>query len=197
MNNLKIYSVSDRYIDFLRERNPNIYSNKEGHRTHTRKYIGVVLQMKEFCYYIPLSSPKQSDYQVAGKNLVIKKSIVPIIRIVVKNSRGIKELKGTLRISHMIPVPESELELYDVDGEKDETYKDLVQNEVIFIRRNKEKIEKNANLLYRQKQKNDTEIGYVKSALDYKRLERFCEEFCVKKDQIHQNNAYDPENDGN
>ena len=91
-------------------------------------------------YYIPMSSPKYSDYQIAGAEKVIKKSIVPIIRIVVKNKYGFKELKGTLRISHMIPVPDSELQLYDMENEKDSAYKDLVQNELIFIRKNKEKI---------------------------------------------------------
>ena len=43
-----------------------------------------------------------------------------------KNANGVKELKGTLRISHMIPVPESELHLYDMDNETDSTYKDRV-----------------------------------------------------------------------
>lgn len=86
-----------------------------------------------------MASPKDSDYQIAGATKVIKKSIVPIIRIVVKNSAGEKELKGTVRISHMIPVPESELELYDLENESDDTYKDLVQNEMIFIRKSREK----------------------------------------------------------
>lgn len=99
---------------------------------------------------------------------------MPIIRIVVKNSAGEKELKGTLRISHMIPVPETELELYDLEGETDSTYKDLVQNEMIFIRKNREKIISNAELLYKQKTINDTTAGYVKSALDYKKLEQVC-----------------------
>lgn len=54
---------------------------------------------------------------------------MPIIRIVVKNIDGEKELKGTLRISHMITVPASELELYDLENESDSTYKDLVHNE--------------------------------------------------------------------
>lgn len=76
-----------------------------------------------------MSSPKDSDYQIAGTVKVIKKSIVPIIRIVVKNSAGEKELKGTLRMSHMIPVPESELELYDLEHEVDATYRDLVFKE--------------------------------------------------------------------
>ena len=174
MDEFKIYSVSDKYISYLREKYPNVYSNKIDNRTHTRKYVGVVITIGEFKYYIPMSSPKDSDYQLAGNNKVIKKSIIPIIRIVVKNSAGEKELKGTLRISHMIPVPESELELYDLEHETDEAYKDLVQNEIIFIRKNHDKIMNNASVLYKQKAENDTTAGYVKSALPYKEIEKLC-----------------------
>ena len=128
-----------------------------------------------------MSSPKETDYQLASENKVIKKSIVPIIRIVVKNSRGQKELKGTLRISHMIPVPPSELQLYDIESEPDDTYKDLVQNEMIFIRKNQDKILANAKLLYKQKIENDLSAGYVKAALEYKALEKLCRDFISEK----------------
>ena len=181
MEQFKLYSVSDEYVEWLRKDFPNVYSNKINSRTHTRKYLGVVLQVGKYNYYVPMSSPKDSDYQIAGANKVIKKSIVPIIRIVVKNSAGEKELKGTLRISHMIPVPESELELYDLENESDDTYKDLVQNEMIFIRKNREKIDSNAKLLYKQKAANDTTAGYVKSALDYQALEVLCDLFKENK----------------
>ena len=181
MEQFKLYSVSDEYVEWLRKDFPNVYSNKINSRTHTRKYLGVVLQVGKYNYYVPMSSPKDSDYQIAGANKVIKKSIVPIIRIVVKNSAGEKELKGTLRISHMIPVPESELELYDLENEPDDTYKDLVQNEIIFIRKNREKIDSNAKLLYKQKIANDTTAGYVKSALDYQALEVLCDLFKENK----------------
>ena len=177
LEELRIYSVSDEYIEYLRKQDSNVYSNKPKNRTHTRKYIGVVIEMAGYKYYIPLSSPKNTDYQVAGIGKVIKKSIVPIIRIVVKNTKGEKELKGTLRISHMIPVPESELMLYELDDEIDEEYKDLVQNEIIFIRKNAKKIKENANLIYKQKKTGDINIGYVKYALDYAMLEELCDEF--------------------
>ena len=62
---------------------------------------------------------------MAGGNRVIRKSIVPIIRMIEKNN-GVRELKGTLRIIHMIPVPESELILYDLENEEDKDYKALV-----------------------------------------------------------------------
>ena len=182
MEQFKLYSVSDEYIEWLRKKFPNVYSNKIESRTHTRKYLGVVLKIGNYNYYVPMSSPKESDYQAAGDSKVIKKSIVPIIRIVVKSTDGKKELKGTLRISHMIPVPESELELYDLENETDSTYKDLVQNEMIFIRKNKEKILMNANLLYKQKNANDTTAGYVKSALEYQSMETLCDAF-KNKDQ--------------
>lgn len=126
MKEFKLYSISDEYVEWLREDFPNVYSNKVNARTHTRKYLGVVLHIDRYNYYIPMSSPKNSDYQIAGKDKVIRKSIIPIIRIVVKNAAGKKELKGTLRISHMIPVPASELELYDLENEEDSNYKDLV-----------------------------------------------------------------------
>ncbi len=174
MREIKICSVTDRYITYLREKHPDVYSNKEDKRTHTRKYIGVVLYMKGFNYYVPMSSPKESDYQIAGAGKVIKKSIVPIMRITVKNINGEKELKGTLRISHMIPVPTSELQIYDVEKEPDDTYKDLLQSQIIFIRKNQEKIYRNAELLYKQKMKGDISVGYVKTALDFMALEEMC-----------------------
>ena len=181
MEEFKLYSVSDEYIDYLRAIFPNVYSNKEITRVHTRKYVGIVLRLENYHYYIPMSSPKESDYQNAGEKKVIKKSIVPIIRIVVKNSRGQKELKGTLRISHMIPVPPSELQLYDIENEPDDTYKDLLQNEMIFIRKNQDKILANAKLLYKQKIENDLSAGYVKAALEYKALEKLCSDFISEK----------------
>ena len=70
----KLYSVSDEYVEWLREHYLNVYSNKMNARTHTRKYLGVVMEIGEHKYYIPMSSPKNSDYQVAGEGKVIKKS---------------------------------------------------------------------------------------------------------------------------
>lgn len=60
---MKLYNVSDEYINYLRKKFPRVYSNKENIRVHTRKYLGVVIEMEEHKYYIPLSSPKDKhDY---------------------------------------------------------------------------------------------------------------------------------------
>jgi protein AbiQ len=67
-------------------------------------------------------------------------SIVPIIRITSQSSSEELELKGTLKLSNMIPVPASELTLYDMEHEPDLFYKALIHKEMLFIRKNKNKI---------------------------------------------------------
>lgn len=59
---LNLYSVNDKYIEYLRRFEDRIYDNKEDIRTQTIKYLGVVLTVNDFNYYIPMSSPKKSDY---------------------------------------------------------------------------------------------------------------------------------------
>ncbi|MDD3416957.1 MAG: type III toxin-antitoxin system ToxN/AbiQ family toxin [Lachnospiraceae bacterium] len=171
MENLELYSVSDQYISYLRKTVPNVYSNKEGQRSHTRKYLGIVFKIENYKYYIPLSSPKDSDYILQNGKNVIRKSTLTILRIISEGISGEDELKGTVRISNMIPVPDSELELYDVEQETDTTYKDLIQKELIFIRKSKKTIIKNAGLIYKQKKMGQCEAGYMNSILDFSVLE--------------------------
>ena len=94
-----------------------------------------------------------------------------------RSDDGSVELMGTLKLSNMIPVPEAELQLYDLDNEPDHAYKDLVQKEVRFINRHTKEILKNANVIYNQKQNGSTEIGYLKSTLDFKALEKALDRF--------------------
>ena len=76
MEEFKLYSVSDDYVEWLRKDFPNVYSNKINSRTHTRKYLGVVLQIGQYLYYVPMSSPKDSDYQIAGAPLVLENLVL-------------------------------------------------------------------------------------------------------------------------
>ena len=97
------------------ERNfPRVYSNKEDTRIHTRKYLGAVIEIETHKYYIPLSSPKDKhDYIMVGGKKTIRKDSLIVMRIVAGTGEK-KELKGTLQIGTMIPVPDEALELYDV-----------------------------------------------------------------------------------
>ena len=171
---MKLYSVSDAYISYLRESFPRVYSNKEDNRIHTRKYLGAVIEINGYNYYIPLSSPKKEhDYiDVDGKKEIRKSSLI-VIRIV-SNEPKSKELKGTLQIGTMIPVPSSELIEYNIDSEADSNYKNLVWKEMQFIRKNEKLIIKNAKLLYNKKSAGSEE-KIVKNCLDFKAVEKRCD----------------------
>ena len=171
---MKLYSISDEYIKYLRKKFPRVYSNKEDVRIHTRKYLGAVLTIGDYKYYIPLSSPKDKhDYiTVDGKKIIRKDSLI-VMRIV-SRSKDDYELKGTLQIGTMIPVPDSEIELYDIDGEKDQSYKDLILEELIYIRKNEDKIIKNAKILYSKKKANDQNNKVVANCLDFIAAEAEC-----------------------
>ena len=154
MSELKLYEISEEYISYISTVEKNVFSSKENERNHTRKYLGIVYSINGYNYYIPLSSPKNSDYRMENGVQKIRGSIVPIIRITSQSSSGELELKGTLKLSNMIPVPASELTLYDVEHEQDLFYKALIHKEMLFIRKNKNKIVQNAKILYKQKQEN-------------------------------------------
>ncbi len=187
MGDIKIYSVSDSYISYLRSdvKLGNVFDNKADTRLHTRKYLGAVFSHGSFNYFIPFSSPKDSDYiTLSDGSKAIRKSIIPIIRMTTKDTvSGTIELKGTLKLSNMIPVPASELTPYDISQETDTNYQQVVQKEWDFIRSNMTMIVKNAHVIYNQKTKCDTLFkgkkipGYLAGTVDFQYAEEKCKEF--------------------
>ena len=166
---MRLYSVSDDYIEYLRNVFPRVYSNKIANGKHTRKYLGVVFKLNDFNYYIPLSSPKDThDYITLNGKKVIRKDSIIVIRMVVKGT-----LKGTLQIGTMIPVPDKALIQYNLQDEQDISYKELVQDEIIFIRKNANKIIKTAKLLYSKKTKSTHKNPVIDKVLDFKSIEEY------------------------
>ena len=182
MDNLKLYEISEEYISYLRSFDSFVFSAKEDDRNHTRKYLGIVYTINNYNYYIPLSSPKNTDYQMINGKRKIRKSIVPLIRITAQSDSGELELKGTLKLSNMIPVPSSELTLYDLENETDQFYKALIHKELLFIRKNRDKIIQYAKVLYKQKKEENPSVGYLVSTVNFSLLEQKHDDFIAKKE---------------
>ena len=178
---MQLYNISDEYINYVRDKFPRVYSNKENARVHTRKYLGTVIEMGEHKYYIPLSSPKDKhDYVIENGKKTVRKDSLIVMRIVSGNGDD-KELKGTLQIGTMIPVPDDAIVLYDVDNEPDQAYKDLVQEEVVYIRKHEKEIIRKAKILY-SKRKSGEANRVVQNCLDFMALEEECDKW--KKQRI-------------
>jgi len=173
---MKLYSISEQYIKYLQKTDPRVLANHAV--KHTRKYLGLKLILNGSNYFLPLSSPDKMDYDKFGKP---RKTILPIYRLV--DNKG--KLLGKILINNMIPVPDSELQFYDVTKETDTRYKTLVLKELRIIKAGKNEIMSNARKLYEQKGKNLNK-GYLGATVDFGRLEKSCKEF-VKQQTITNN----------
>ena len=163
---LKLFNISDGYIEYLRQEHKHVYSNKEHRRSHERKYIGTVLTINNYNYFVPLSSPKDNNYWVKDGNYCIKPD-----SFVVWHIKDKSELKATLHFEDMIPVPSSEIELYNIREETDENYKAVIFKEIEYIRKKEAKIIKRANVVYKNKVSGNS-LPVYRGCLDYKALEQ-------------------------
>ena len=163
------YIVSDEYIAYLSRVETHIMRNKPEERTYHRKYVGILTEINGFKYFVPMSSPKDKDYE----NGKIRKNNLTTIYM-----RSKEKLYGTLRFNSMIPVPSSELTDYKINDEGDFSYKMLMLAEYNFCKDNREKIEKTAKNLY-EKKSNSTEAEFPvgKIVIDFKKVEAACNSF--------------------
>ena len=148
-----------------------VMDEKRNKRSHTRKYLGVILQIGKFSYYAPFSSPKTLDY---NKNGSIKKDSIFCLHMVKTKVDGSKELLGTIKLTKMIPVPLQYVSHYSFLNEKDVDYAALIFDEFKWINRNKLKIIKNARVLYNFK-KNEQSMINDENKKIYDSILPFCE----------------------
>lgn len=123
---MKFYTVTDDYIRHLKKTDKNVPDNY----SESRAYIGVVLQVNGFKYLAPLTSYKTKQDK-------IKNSTPTIFKL---HEDGNPENKlGMIQLNNMIPVIDSVISELDVDSQ-DEPYKQMLQRQIKFIKKNSDKI---------------------------------------------------------
>ena len=160
---MRIVQIDDIYIDELVSHFEHVMFSKRFHRSHTRKYIGIVLTVHKFNYYVPFSSPKARDF---NQNGFIKQDDLFTARMTEDDGVGNKKLLGTLKFNNMIPVPMIYVEGYSIENEPDEKYADILLAELKWINKNQEYIKKKALAIYRFKE-NETKYRNNKNSLRY------------------------------
>lgn len=155
MQRIKIYEIKKEYIKYLSQYQQHLFYD-EG----TRKYIGIILEIKDFRYFAPLSSFKHKHKKMAESVDFIK----------------IKDY-AVININNMIPVPDGQYILVDINGTKDPHYKYLLQAESREINRQKNRIMKNAQIVYNHKLRNKDSTPLAKRTNDFTLLENKCKQF--------------------
>lgn len=125
---MRLYTVKDVYINFLRKYDTKVAENKN----HRRPYVGVLIEVNGIKYYAPLTSPKE-------KHKSMKNS---------KDFRRInKGIYGAINFNNMIPVRDDAINLIDFNSIEDIQYRRLLQNQYKFILLDKVEILKTAEEL--------------------------------------------------
>lgn len=166
----KIFIIKDDYIEFCRSHDDKVQDNKEGTGKFIKKYLGIVLEVNNIKYYVPLSSykPHKHDYMPTDK--------IDFIRI-----EDSKNKYAVLNLNNMIPVPDEAVVEFDINilpsgTEEERKYRDLLRNEWNVCRAKKEKILKNANKLYGMFINKRPE-NIVSRCCDFKKLEAKMQEY--------------------
>jgi len=170
---MRVFSIKNDYVEYLKKFDNRVFNNKDDYYNFTRKYLGIVISLSSYKYYIPFSSPKEKDYFYVDGIRKIRKSTNFLIRMVSNENR----LLGTLQISNMIPVTSESLIEYDLSKESNVSYKELVNEELKFIRKNIDEIVKKANIVYKQKVRNYKNINYIHYCVDFLKCEKACESY--------------------
>ena len=164
MEELLFYVIDKKYIKYLSEFEKHISYNKD-EIGHSRPYLGIVLKINNYNYFVPLYSYK--EHYTKYKNN-------PSFFFVY--DRKNKPL-AIIKFSAMVPVPKN----FDVVGllrynEQDEKYKNLISAEYRYINSNKREIYKRANKMYIAVTKHKN--NFLRTiACDFRLLEEKCIEY--------------------
>ena len=156
--NIRIYEVKSEYIKYLSNYQSHIFAQADG--KDKRKYIGIVFEIKGLKYFAPLSSYKDKHKKM--------KEGVDFIKI--------KDY-AVINLNNMIPVPVSQIVDIDINREKDPSYKYLLQAESREVNRQKNRIRKNAEIVYSHKKHNGNATPLAKRTNDFEVLEKLCKEY--------------------
>ena len=136
MEELLFYTIDKDYIKYLSKFESHISYNKD-EIGHSRPYIGIVLRIENYEYFVPLYSYKE-HYKKYKSNpsffFVYDRKNHPL---------------SIIKFSAMIPVPNriNVISVLEYD-KQDKKYKDLISAEYRYINSNKKEIFKRANKMY-------------------------------------------------
>lgn len=136
MKTLLFYTVDNEYIKYLSQFEKNVSYNKT-EIGNSRPYLGIVLNIEDYEYFVPLYSYKE-HYKKYKNN-------PSFFFVYDRKNRPLSIIK----FSAMIPVPKKNriIQLLKYN-EKDNKYKDLINAEYRYINSNKDEIYKKANKMY-------------------------------------------------
>ncbi len=104
MNKLKLYKIDVNYIKYLYSFDKRVQFNpqREDIYSEKRPYLGIVLNINDFNYYVPLEHPRPNHQKMKNNTFIFK----------IQNGRF-----GILGFNNMIPVKKDSIIDFDINKE--------------------------------------------------------------------------------
>lgn len=145
---LKWYIINKEYIEYLKQFDCKVQNIN--YEKSAKPYIGIILNINNFNYYVPISSVKQKHYKMSEN--------IDFIKI----TNG-KKILSVINLNNMIPILNSEVEIlqyrniksyFNFKSKNDKIkYISLLRNEMSIINNKRTDIINRANNLYQLKYK--------------------------------------------
>ena len=123
MENLSFFYVPTDYVNYLRNFETNIRGfshiplvDYESHNRREKFFCGIVLQINDYQYYVPVSSNTRNHQNTF---------------YLYDNNRRL----SSLRFDFMFPVPHELIRVFDVQQEPDINYRNLIEKELTACRK--------------------------------------------------------------
>lgn len=166
-DHLKLYFVSNDYLDYLREIDHKIPLNKQGGKP--RPFVGIILSINGNNYFAPLSSQKhnkRTDFKIVKSN----------------------EHIATIRCSFMFPIHKNAIKEIDFTEEmnKDRKYTAILIHEINYINNDehKEKLLNMASKTYEYC--TNKKFGYENFCCNFTSLEEHAKAYGTKDIKVVQ-----------
>lgn len=174
----RLVHLSDQYTDYMAA-SCFAYGRVPEHK-YGRIYLELPFRINGHCYYVPLSSEKNSDYCYDGlgnMHLMEEKThVIPII--VAYKTTNTTRVKGTLRLNRMIPVTASEVIYFDINNPVhgfSAEYVKLLKRQLYYLSKNLERIQLLCERLYNMR------MGHIEASAEFRMMEERlqCIDFAV------------------
>lgn len=162
MNKLRLYRIEIDYIKYLYKYDSKVQynPNREDNYTARRPYLGIVLRVNNFDYFVALEHPR-IQHQKMKKNFFIFK---------IHNGKY-----GILGFNNMIPVKKDQLIEFDINNEE-EKYRQILISQYHFCNKHIGEIVQKANTTYLRRIEGKNNF-LKKVCCDFKLLEEKCKKY--------------------
>lgn len=160
MNNLRLYKVNIDYIKYLYSFDNRVQYNpiREDEYTIKRPYLGIVFEVENFKYFVPLEHPRKSHQNMKNNTFIFK----------IHNGKY-----GILGLNNMIPIKEECLIDFDINKEEIE-YRQILISQYHYCNKHFKEIKKKAKETYDKSLSNSF---MKKICCNFKLLEEKCNKY--------------------